>query len=111
LDKDLIVFFDEADCLVDRVKLSFLSQLRVGYVERTDAPFPSSIALIGMRNIQDYKVQSRSEPATFSTSSPFNIIAKVLTLANFTEEEIKAFYAQHTEATGQVFEDGAVQRA
>jgi hypothetical protein len=30
LDKDLVVFFDEADCLVDRVILSFLSQLRVG---------------------------------------------------------------------------------
>ncbi|MDR1677564.1 MAG: ATP-binding protein, partial [Deltaproteobacteria bacterium] len=105
LDKDLVIFFDEADCLRDLVLLSFLSQLRLGYIERPEAPFPRSVALIGMRNIRDYKFQSRSEPTTFSSSSLCNIISEVLTLANFTEEEIKTLYAQHTEATGQVFEN------
>jgi hypothetical protein len=31
-------------------------------------------------------------------------------LANFTQSEIKTLYHQHTEATGQVFVDGAVER-
>jgi hypothetical protein len=34
-----------------------------------------------------------------------------LTLADFTEAEVKTLYAQHTEATGQVFEDEASKRA
>jgi hypothetical protein len=34
-----------------------------------------------------------------------------LTLANFTKDEIKALYGQHTEATGQVFEEKAILRA
>jgi hypothetical protein len=111
LDKDLIIFFDEADCLIDLVLLSFLSQLRIGYIDRAEAPFPRSIALIGMRNIRDYKDQIRDGKVSLGTSSPFNIITEALTLANFTEEEINTLYAQHTEATGQVFEDEAVQRA
>jgi hypothetical protein len=44
-------------------------------------------------------------------AAPFNIVTEVLTLANFTLEEVKSLYAQHTAATGQVFGDAAAQRA
>jgi hypothetical protein len=111
LDKDLIVFFDEADCLQDLVLLSFLSQLRNGYVTRAKIPFPRSIALIGMRNIRDYRVRVRPDSESLGSASPFNIIAEALTLSNFTQDEVKTLYTQHTEATGQVFEDEAVKRA
>jgi hypothetical protein len=111
LDKDLVIFFDEADCLQDLVLLSFLSQIRDGYVDRAEISFPSSIALIGMRNIRDYKARVRPDSESLGSSSPFNIIAEALTLANFTEYEVKTLYAQHTEATGQVFDEEAVQRA
>ncbi|MCX5822238.1 MAG: ATP-binding protein [Deltaproteobacteria bacterium] len=53
--KPLVVLFDEADCLSGPTLISFLRQLRDGYVNRDMAPFPVSLALVGMRNIRDYK--------------------------------------------------------
>ncbi|MDR2141698.1 MAG: hypothetical protein LBR11_07920 [Deltaproteobacteria bacterium] len=38
LDKDLVIFFYEDDSLLERPLLSFLSQLRIGYVERDNVP-------------------------------------------------------------------------
>ncbi|MDR1827751.1 MAG: AAA-like domain-containing protein [Methylobacteriaceae bacterium] len=111
LDKPLIVFFDEADCLSGQVLITFLRQLRDGYVNKRKAPFPSSISLIGMRDLRDFKAQVRPEEETLGSSSPFNIVTKALTLTNFTVEQVAELYQQHTEATGQVFEKGAVERA
>ncbi|MBQ3098082.1 MAG: ATP-binding protein, partial [Kiritimatiellae bacterium] len=59
--KPLVVFFDEADCLVGDVLISFLRQLRDGYVNRDEIPFPVSIALVGMLDVRDYKAQVRSD--------------------------------------------------
>ncbi|MDR2366878.1 MAG: hypothetical protein LBF58_02020 [Deltaproteobacteria bacterium] len=108
LDKDLVVFFGEADCLGERSLLSFLSQLRDGHAERPTVPFPRSIALIGMRNIRDYEARITDAG---SMCPPFNFIKKTLTMADFTEPEIKELYTRHTKATGQVFTDGAVSMA
>lgn len=108
LDKPLVVFFDEADCLSESTLISFLRQLRNGYNTRIQAPFVHSLALAGMRNIRDYKAMIRSERETLGSASPFNIVTEALTLQNFTEEEVRQLYAQHTADTGQVFEDAAV---
>ena len=53
LPKPLVLLFDEVDALVDDALISFLRQLRDGYVNRPTTPFPSSIALVGMRNVRD----------------------------------------------------------
>jgi len=111
LDKPLIIFFDEADCLSEGTLLSFLRQLRNGYVNRFFAPFPMSVALVGMRNIRDYKVKIRENQETLGTASPFNIITKSLNLRNFTKEEVIRLYKQHTDETGQIFEDQAIELA
>ncbi|MDR1309372.1 MAG: ATP-binding protein, partial [Deltaproteobacteria bacterium] len=111
LDKPLLIFIDEIDTLSGDVLVSCLRQLREGYIQRSEIPFPSSIALIGMRNIRDYKARIRPDSESLGTSSPFNIIKKAFTLANFTREEVKTLYGQHTEETGQAFEDGAVEQA
>ena len=108
LDKDLVVFFDEADSLNGQPLLDFLTQLRIGYVNRDETSFPRSIALIGMVSIEDYKASIRPQSETLDSGSPFNIITEALTLADFTPEEVRALYAQHTEATGQAFEGDAV---
>ena len=108
--KPLVVFFDEADCLVGDVLISFLRQLRDGYVNRALIPFPASIALVGMLDVRDYKAQIRPDGESMGQISPFNVITKDLMLRNFTEEEVAALYAQHTEATGQVFEPGALAK-
>ena len=101
--KPLVVFFDEADCLFGNVLISFLRQLRDGYVNRAKIPFPSSIALIGMLDVRDYKAQIRPDGESLGQISPFNIISKDMLLRNFTAEEVAALYAQHTEETGQKF--------
>jgi type II secretory pathway predicted ATPase ExeA len=109
--KPLVVLFDEADCLSGQTLISFLRQLRDGYVNRSRAPFPVSVALVGMRNIRDYKASVRPESETLGSASPFNIATKALTLANFTPAEIAALYGQHTAETGQLFEAAAIARA
>lgn len=111
LDRPLVVLFDEADCLSGQTMVAFLRQLRDGYVNRARAPFPASIALVGLSNIRDYKAKVRQNSETLGSASPFNVIAKSLTLGNFTREEIAALYRQHTSDTGQIFEDAAIDRS
>ena len=107
--KPLVVFFDEADCLVGDVLISFLRQLRDGYVNRKMIPFPKSVALVGMLDVRDYKAQIRPDGQSLGQVSPFNIIADDILIPNFTEADIAALYAQHTAATGQLFADGVVE--
>ena len=110
-EKPLVVFFDEVDCLSDDTLITFLRQLRDGYVTRRASPFPASIALVGMRDIRDYKAKIRSDGQTLGSASPFNIITEDLTLGNFSEEDVARLYAQHTQAVGQTFEPEAVSLA
>ncbi|MDR2147945.1 MAG: AAA-like domain-containing protein, partial [Tannerella sp.] len=111
LDKPMVILFDEADCLSDVLLITFLRQLRDGFVNRHIAPFPASIALVGMRNLRDYKAKIREDSETLGTASPFNIITSSLTLRNFTAAEVEMLYRQHTEETGQIFEKDAVDLA
>jgi hypothetical protein len=108
LDKPLVVFFDETDSLCGQTLISFLSQLRSGYVNRDIAPFIHSLALVGMKNIRDYRREYRDESKTLGSGSPFNIISDSMTLRNFTRNEVGELYAQHTDDTGQVFLPDAV---
>ncbi len=110
LDKPLVILFDEVDCLSNGTLISFLRQLRNGYIERPDIPFVHSIALVGMRNIRDYKGQIREPQQTLGSSSPFNIVKTSKTLRRFTEDEITKLYAQHTQQAGQTFPPKVVQR-
>ena len=106
--KPIVVFFDEADCLAGGVLISFLRQLRDGYVNRKMMPFPKSIALVGMLDVRDYKAQIRPDGSSLGEISPFNIIAEDMLIPNFTESDIATLYAQHTAATGQKFAEGVV---
>jgi hypothetical protein len=109
LDKPLIILFDEVDCLENGTLISFLRQLRDGYVNRHETPFVHSIALVGMRNIRDYKGKIREERETLGSASPFNIVKASKTLRNFTLDEITKLYRQHTQQTNQVFPSEIVQ--
>ncbi|MBQ6340126.1 MAG: ATP-binding protein, partial [Kiritimatiellae bacterium] len=107
--KPVVVFFDEADCLVGDALISFLRQLRDGYVNRKLMPFPKSVALVGMLDVRDYKAQIRPNGESLGQISPFNIIAEDMLIPNFIESDIRTLYAQHTAETGQVFADGVVE--
>ena len=110
--KPLVVFFDEVDCLSDETLLTFLRQLRDGCISlQKGRDFPASIALIGMRNIRDFKAKIRPDRETLGSASPFNVITEAMTLRAFTVEEVASLYQQHTDATGQVFEPGVAALA
>ncbi len=109
IPRPLVVFLDEIDSLKDDLLLSVLHQLRDGFTYRPKS-FPWSLALIGLRDVRDYKIRSGGSER-LNTASPFNIKARSLTLSNFTAEEVAALYRQHTTETGQVFTDEAVARA
>jgi hypothetical protein len=108
LDKPLVIFFDEADCLSNGTLITFLRQLREGYINRPDTPFVHSVALVGMRNIRDYRAKIRPDSATLGSASPFNIVKKSLNLRNFTRNEVAELYAQHISEKGQAFEAQAI---
>lgn len=107
--RPLVIFIDEIDALQDETLLSALHQLRAGYPQRPKN-FPASLALIGLRDVRDYKVSSGGSDR-LGTASPFNIKVRSLTLDNFTATEIAALYQQHTRETGQVFTNEAKARA
>jgi AAA-like domain len=108
----LVVLVDEADGLVGRAMVSFLTQLRDGYIDRRRTPFPHSVALIGARAVRDYVVsqEERRAVAWLGTTSPFNITAEAAELGPFSAAGVAELLEQHTTATGQRFEPGAVAR-
>lgn len=88
--------------------ISVLRQLRDSFSQWPTA-FPSSVALIGRRDVRDYKVKSGGSPH-LNTPSPFNIAVRSFTMRNSTLEEVGALLGQHTADTGQPFTPDAVDR-
>lgn len=109
-NRPVVLFLDEIDALRDETLLSVLRQLRAGYSNRPGG-FPQSVALIGLRDVRDYRIHVRPEAESLGTSSPFNIKVESLTLRNFTAEEVAELYRQHTGETGQVFTPEALTLA
>jgi hypothetical protein len=70
--KPLVVLFDEVDVLRDQALVSFLRQLRGGFPTRGVGVFPVSVALVGMRDLRDYLMQSK-DGLPLNPGSPFNI--------------------------------------
>jgi len=105
--RPVVLFIDEIDSLENAALLSVLRQLRSGFTARPKS-FPHSVALIGMRDVRDYKVASGGSDRLHS-ASPFNAKARSLTLRNFNREEVYDLLLQHTTATGQPFEPEALE--
>ena len=104
LPKPLVLLLDEIDALVGDSLVSVLRQIRAGYDERPLA-FPQSIVLCGVRDVRDYRIVLSNQDI-ITGGSAFNIKAESLRLGNFTQEEIRELYGQHTAETGQRFDEG-----
>ena len=98
-DERLVLLLDEADGLRERILLALLTQLRSGYRDRPER-FPRSIVFCGLRDVQDYPLE---------TGSPFNIVKHSLRLGDFSRAEVEELLGQHTEETGQRFAPAAVE--
>ncbi len=110
--RPLVLLFDEADGLVGEAMVSFLTQLRQGYIERVEIPFAASVALVGQRQVRDYVLREEDRRALswLGTTSPFNITAEATTLGPFARDEVEELLVQHTAQTGQRFETEAIER-
>ncbi|MBL7494626.1 ATP-binding protein [Frankia sp. AgB1.9] len=106
----LVLFFDEIDALQGPTLVSVLGQLRANFSQRP-GDFPASVALCGLRDLRDYKTASGGNPNRLGGPSPFNIIVKSLRLKDFTIEDVRNLYGQHTAATGQEFTPQSVEHA
>ena len=104
----LVVLFDEVDVLEGQAMISFLRQLRGGFATRGIGRFPVSVALVGMRDLKDYLVSAK-DGRSVNPGSPFNIKEDSASLGNFSLDDVRALYAQHTQDSGQVFAPGVVE--
>jgi len=107
--RPFVILIDEIDVLKDIALTSMLRQLRSGYPRRPQN-FPQALALIGVRDVRDYKIASGGSDR-LHTASPFNIKIESLTLSNFTQADVAELYTQHTTETGQAFSPEAIQHA
>jgi hypothetical protein len=101
--KPLVLIIDEIDALVGDSLVSVLRQLRAGYANRPKA-FPQTIILCGVRDVRDYRIVLSNQDIV-TGGSAFNIKAESLRLGNFSQEEIHELYMQHTNETGQRFDE------
>ncbi|MDY0186286.1 MAG: AAA-like domain-containing protein, partial [Desulfuromonadaceae bacterium] len=100
-DKPTVLLLDEVDALIGDTLISLLRQIRAGYAQRPEH-FPQSIILCGVRDVRDYRMHQEGAQV-ITGGSAFNIKAKSLRMGNFTQEETKDLWLQHTQATGQQF--------
>ena len=107
--RPVVLLLDEIDALQNDALISVLRQLR-GLFPNRPRGAPSTVALIGLRDVRDYKVAAGGSPH-LGTASPFNVKAKSMTMAGFTASDVAALYGQHTAETGQEFAPEALELA
>ncbi len=106
----LLIFFDEFDGLVGESLVSLLKQFRLGYIGRPK-PFPQTICLVGVRDLRDYKVKTKQQEDLEVLYSPFNVKSDSIILPDFSLDDVRTLYGQHTKETGQIFTEKAVEYA
>jgi hypothetical protein len=108
LPKPLVLLLDEVDSLIGDTLISLLRQLRAGYPNRPRS-FPHTVVLCGVRDIQDYRIESAEGKAVITGGSAFNIKAKSLRLGDFNRLETNTLLFEHTVYTGQTFDPQAIE--
>ncbi len=98
----VVLLADEIDALLDDVFVAVLRQFRDGYQSRPKH-FPSSVVLVGLRDVRDNKAKIRENNRSWGTGSPFNIKSDSLFLKNFSREEVYRLLEQHSDETAQAF--------
>jgi hypothetical protein len=88
--------------------ISFLRQLRGGFMNRGVGKFPVSITLVGMRDLKDY-ITAAKDGVQPNPLSPFNIKEDSVVISNFTQTDVENLFAQRTEETGQTINRDALE--
>ncbi len=101
--KPIVLFIDESDALFGDALVNLLRQLRNGFQWRGRGGFPVSVALVGLRDIREYRMKAKGDEPSLGTASPFNVKSKSYLLPFFTKKDVDLLLDQHTQDTGQVF--------
>jgi len=109
LSRKLVLLIDEIDAVPETVVIGFLAGLREIYLARDRAPAPYSVCLVGVHDIKNLKARYRDETQSIGSVSPFNI-AIDYELPPFSRKNIQQYFLQHTQETGQTFDEKVVQR-
>jgi len=110
--RKLVLLIDEIDVVPETVVIGFLAGLRKMYLQRSrrsSFPAPHAVILAGVHDIKNLKASYRHETETIGSSSPFNIAINY-ELPAFSLENIRQYYGQHTDATGQEFDEAVISR-
>ena len=75
--RPVVLFLDEIDALSGKTLLAVLQQLRAGYRSRPEG-FPHAMALIGLRDVRDYRVRDAPEVADNSAAARFPTTTRML---------------------------------
>ncbi len=103
--KPIVLMLDEVDALNDAYFLALTRQIRSGFEGRPRG-FPQSVALVGLRDVQDYEGHKQAtRPDAPGMDTPFNVNSGAVRLGWFSAEEMDEFLSQHADATGQEFPD------
>jgi energy-coupling factor transporter ATP-binding protein EcfA2 len=111
-NRKLVLLIDEIDAVPETVVIGFLANLREMYLQRSrrpSSPAPHAVALAGVHDIKNLKARYRDETQTIGSGSPFNI-AIDYALPPFSLENIRQYYLQHTQETGQEFDERVFAR-
>ncbi len=107
--RKIVLLIDEVDSIPETVIIGFLRALREMYLDRDLLPTFHAVALAGVHDIKNLKARVRDESQTLGTASPFNIAIDYV-LPPFSLENIRQYYSQHTQETGQGFDDAVITR-
>jgi hypothetical protein len=112
-NRKLVLLIDEIDAMPETVVIGFLANLREMYLQRSRRPrrggAPHAVTLAGVHDIKNLKARYRDETQTIGSGSPFNI-AIDYALPPFSLENIRQYYLQHTQETGQEFDERVFAR-
>ncbi len=108
-NRKLILLIDEIDAVPETVVIGFLAGLREMYLQRSRKPAPHAVGLAGVHDIKNLKTKYRDKTQALGSTSPFNI-AVDYELPPFSLENIRQYYLQHTNATGQEFDEKVLTR-
>lgn len=87
--RPVVLLIDEVDSATNnQVFLDFLSQLRMGYINRLFTPTFQSVILAGVYDIKNLKLKIRPETEHDRFNSPWNIAAKFNVAMEFSSAEI-----------------------
>jgi DNA polymerase III delta prime subunit len=107
--RPIVLFLDDIDALRGPSLRSVLGQLAAGF-SRRPAAFPWSVALSSERDLREERLGG-GELSRTGLPGPFDVAVCTEAMRRFTEDELRAFYAQHAAGTSGRFDEPALRAA